>query len=153
LWVTDVSGDARARAAEWRATFVEPGAIFDQEVDVFAPCALADALDATTVPRLRCRVIAGSANNQLAAPEIADELTRRGILWAPDIAINAGGTIGAASAVSVEDAGGAALRARLDALGSLLDGIFARAERERTSTLVAAERIARERIAALGGRP
>ncbi|HEX9104259.1 MAG TPA: hypothetical protein VF997_18745, partial [Polyangia bacterium] len=61
--------------------------------------------------------------------------------------------IGAASSISLDDAGGAALRARLDTLAVLLDGIFERAARERVSTLVAAERTARERFAAMGGRP
>ena len=154
LWVTDLDPDKRARAAaEYRAVPVEPGAIFDLDVDVFAPCALADAIDATTLPRLRCAVVAGSANNQLAAPALADELTARDILWAPDIAINAGGTLSAASSIAPDDPGGATLRARLDTLGALLGGIFERAARERVSTLVAAERTARERFAAMGGRP
>jgi leucine dehydrogenase len=153
LWVTDLDGERRARAArDLGAVAVEPDAIFDQPVEVFAPCALGDVLDATTIARLRSRVIAGSANNQLADPALADELERRGILWAPDFVINAGGAIAAASAVSRDDATGA-LRARLDTIGALLDGILARAERERTSTLSAAERTARERFAAMGGRP
>jgi leucine dehydrogenase len=96
-------------------------------------------------------VIAGSANNQLADPALADELTRWQILWAPDIAINGGGALGAASSVS-SDAGAAMLRTRLDTIGALLDGIFARAEREQVSTLAAAERTARERFAVMGGR-
>lgn len=154
LFVTELD-QARCRrlAAELGAVAVAPDAIFGLDVDVFAPCALADAIDATTVPQLRCRVIAGSANNQLASPALADELARREILWAPDIAINAGGAIGAASIISLDDAGGAPLRARLETLGALLTGIFERAARERTSTFVAAERTARERFAAMGRRP
>jgi leucine dehydrogenase len=154
LWITDRDPQRRAAfATELGATAVDIDAIFGLDVDVFAPCALADALDAETVPRLRCRVVAGSANNQLADPALAEELTRREILWAPDIAINAGGSIGAASAISLDDAGGAPLRARLDTIGALLTGIFERAVHERTSTLVAAERTARERFAAMGGHP
>ena len=150
LWVTDLDPAAVARVTgALGAVAVAPGAIFDQEVDVLAPCALADALDARTVPRLRCAVVAGSANNQLADPALADVLAARRILYAPDIAISAGGALAAANL------GGdpAALRARLDRLGPLLDGIFARAEREGTSTHVAAERTARERFEAMGGRP
>ena len=154
LWVTDLDEARRARlAAELGATAVAPGEIFALDVDVLAPCALADALDAATVPALRCRVVAGSANDQLADRALADELSRREILWAPDIAINGGGAIGAASTISVDDAGGAPLRARLDSIGALLTGIFERAARERTSTLEAAERTARERFLAMGGRP
>jgi leucine dehydrogenase len=154
LWVTDLDGERRARvAAELGATAVAPDAIFALDVDVLAPCALADALDAATVPQLRCRVVAGSANNQLADPALADELAGREILWAPDIAINVGGAIAAASSISSEGGGVAPLHARLDTIGTLLTGIFERAARERTSTLVAAERTARERFAAMGGQP
>jgi leucine dehydrogenase len=155
LWVSDLDGAAAARAHQrWHATVVPPGAIVDQAVDVFAPCALADVLDAVTIPRLRCRVVAGSANNQLAEARLADELSRRGILWAPDIAISGGAALAAASALAGDDGDdGAARRARLDTIGALLDGIFARAEREGTSTLTAAERTARERFAAMGGKP
>jgi leucine dehydrogenase len=125
--------------------------IVDQEVDVFSPCALADVLDAHTIPRLRCAVVAGSANNQLADPTLADVLAERRILYAPDIAINVGGALGGAAANVGADA--AELRARLDGVGALLDGIFARAEQEGVATHAAAERTARERFAALGGRP
>jgi leucine dehydrogenase len=152
LWVSDLDGEACARARQkWGATVVDPGAIVDQDVDVFAPCALADVLDAVTIPRLRCRVVAGSANNQLAEPELADTLCRRGILWAPDIAISGGAALAAASGLTGDDS--AARLGRLDSIGALLDGIFARAEREGTSTLAAAERTARERFAAMGGKP
>ena len=154
LWVTDLDPERCARVADaTRATIVSPAAIFGLDVDVFSPCALADALDADTVPRLRCRVVAGSANNQLAEPALADALAGREILWAPDIVINAGGALGAASSVSLDGDEGARLRARLDTLGALLDGIFERAARERISTLAAAERTARERFAAMGGHP
>lgn len=129
---------------------VAPDEIFDQSVDVFAPCALADALDERTVPRLRCAVVAGSANNQLAAPSLADDLAARGILYVPDIVINAGGALGAAAGTSGDPA---VLHARLDGLAALLDGVLARAERERVSTQEAAERTARERFSAMGGRP
>jgi leucine dehydrogenase len=150
LIVTDL--DARLAdevARELGATAVAPDAIFDQSADVFSPCALADALDEQTVPRLRCAVIAGSANNQLANPGLADVLAGRRILYAPDIVINAGGAMGAISSGGDE----AALRTRLDSLAILLDGVFERAERLRISTHAAAEEIARERFRAMGGRP
>jgi leucine dehydrogenase len=153
LWITDLDEARRARLArELHAVAVPPSQILTLDVDVLAPCALADTIDAAALPELRCRVVAGSANNQLADPALADELSRRGILWAPDIAINAGGAIGAASSVSLDEASGAPLRARLDTLGTLLTGIFERAAREHVSTLAAAERTARERFAAMGGR-
>lgn len=151
LWVSDVDRDAVARVVRATgAVAVAPEAIFDVEADVFSPCALADALDAATIPRLRCSVVVGSANNQLAELQLGDELARRGILHAPDIVANAGGALGAASAVGGDGSG---LRARLDSLGALLDDVFARAERQKSSPQVAAERLARERFANMGGRP
>jgi leucine dehydrogenase len=151
LTVTDLEPGKREEARRsLGATVVEPEAIFDQDADVLAPCALADAIDEHTIGRLRCKVVAGSANNQLADPRLADELARREILYAPDIVINAGGALGAASGVSGDER---ALRARIEGLGVLLDGVFARAERERISTHAAAERTAQDRLRAMGVRP
>ena len=72
---------------------VEQDDIYDQECDVFAPCALGGSLNAGTVERLKCSIVAGSANNQLASPECARLLADRGILYAVDYVINAGGLI------------------------------------------------------------
>ncbi len=66
------------------------------EVDVLAPCALGGVLDEATIPALRCQIVCGAANNQLAREELADELHRRGIVYAPDFIANAGGIIHAA---------------------------------------------------------
>lgn len=72
---------------------VAPEAIYDVPCDIFAPCGLGGVLNDETIPRLRCRVVAGSANNQLQAPEHGGALHQRGILYAPDYVINAGGLI------------------------------------------------------------
>ena len=61
--------------------------------DVFAPCALGAAINHKTVNQLHCKIVAGSANNQLESPELAEVLKERGILYAPDYVINAGGLI------------------------------------------------------------
>jgi leucine dehydrogenase len=74
-------------------TVVEPAAIYDVECDIFSPNALGAVLNDDTIPRLKCRVVAGAANNQLAEPRHGDELYRKGILYAPDYVINAGGLI------------------------------------------------------------
>jgi len=122
-----------------------PEAIATEEVEVFAPCALADALDAPAIPRLRCAVVAGSANNPLADDALAEALAARGILYAPDIAINAGGAIAAAFGAGGDEA---QLAARLVRVPFMLDRIFERAEAEGVTPLAAAERLARERMAA-----
>jgi leucine dehydrogenase len=67
--------------------------IYDVDCDVFAPCALGGILNSNTIPRLRCAIVAGSANNQLLQEEDGEALRNRGILYAPDFAINAGGVI------------------------------------------------------------
>jgi leucine dehydrogenase len=72
---------------------VDPAAVYSTECDIFSPCALGGVLNAHTIPQLRCRAIAGSANNQLEKPEDAESLHSRGILYAPDYVINAGGVI------------------------------------------------------------
>jgi leucine dehydrogenase len=140
--------DVDAVAHELGAARVAPDAIFDQPADVFAPCALADAIDDRSAPRLKCAVVAGSANDQLAAPRLAEALARRGILYAPDFVINAGGVLAAAFGGD-----GRLLSRKLESIGVLLEAIFDRAERERISTQLAAERTARERMSANGGRP
>jgi leucine dehydrogenase len=147
LVVSDLDAErVAAVVAELGAAPVAPDAIFEAEADVLAPCALGDVLDSATVARLRCSVVGGSANNPLTDAAVADELAARRILYAPDIAINAGGVLGAT--------GGEPdiLRRRLDGIAALLDGIFARAEHDGISTHAAAERIARERLMAMGGR-
>lgn len=75
------------------ARLVDPEDIFSQECDIFSPCAGGGALNKLTIPRLKCKIVAGSANNQLADPSCGKRLTERGILYAPDYVINAGGLI------------------------------------------------------------
>ena len=82
------------------------------EVDVLVPCALGGLLDDETVPRLRCAIVAGAANNQLADDRIADLLSARGILWAPDFVVNAGGLINIAEELGEYDARTAHRRVR-----------------------------------------
>ena len=99
LLITDVNEAKLARVAdELGATVVAPNDIYGVEADVFAPCALGAILNDRTIPQLKCKVVAGGANNQLAEDRHGEELVRRGVLYAPDFVINAGGIIN----VSVE---------------------------------------------------
>jgi leucine dehydrogenase len=94
LVVADLDPARAARTArELEALSVEPGVIYDQPVDLFAPCALGAVLDDLTIPRLRARIVCGGANNQLAQPRHALMLAERGILYVPDYLANAGGVI------------------------------------------------------------
>lgn len=160
LVVTDVDERAvRAVVSELgggdRVLAVPPEAILDQEVDVFAPCALGAILADATIPRLRCKVVAGAANNQLAEERHADVIAARGILYAPDFIVNAGGVIGASQGDQAIDGKGPggdydeALAFRETGLiGSLLISAFDLAEKEKISTHAAAVRLAKDKIRA-----
>ncbi len=94
LQVSDINQEAVTRAAdEFGATPVATDAIYGADADVFAPCAMGGILNDQTIAQLRAQAVAGSANNQLAEPHHGDALRRRGILYAPDYVINAGGVI------------------------------------------------------------
>jgi leucine dehydrogenase len=100
LSVADVDPLKAERAQrEFGAEIVPLDKIFEIECDVIAPCALGSALNDTTIPRLKARIVAGAANNQLAQPRHGDDLHARGILYAPDYAINAGGLVNVAQEV------------------------------------------------------
>lgn len=95
----DISETALDQARALGVNTVSPDAIYDVDCDIFAPCALGGVINSATVPRLRCRIVAGGANNQLATPEDGAELHRRGIIYAPDFLINAGGVINVAAEI------------------------------------------------------
>lgn len=98
LIVADIFADKVQRAVErFGAVAVEPDAIYEVDCDVFAPCALGGVINDDTVMRLKARIVAGSANNQLAEARHAGALRERGILYAPDFIINGGGVINVAA--------------------------------------------------------
>lgn len=146
--VTDIDAAAVERVVEeFGAEGVGEDAIFDADVDVFVPCALGAILNEETLPRLKCSIVAGAANNQLATEEIGDELEGRGILYAPDYAANAGGLMN----VSIELEGYDRERATrmMRNIYYNVGRIFQIAERDGISTWRAADRMAEERIAAV----
>lgn len=148
LVVSDLDADrARRVAGRTGAEIVAPDDVFDTPCDVFSPCATGAVLNAETIPRLRCPIVAGAANNQLATPEDADRLAAAGILYAPDFVVNAGGVLHLAGYERL-GWGGEEMAARLVAIGDTLKRTFEMADREGLTTNAAAERIARGRIEA-----
>jgi leucine dehydrogenase len=147
LFVADVQAAAVQRAcALFRAHPVAAEEVLALEVDVLAPCALGGVLDSRTIPRLRARIVAGAANNQLAEGEDGSALQAAGILYAPDYVINAGGII----SVSREYHGGASeaqVIADIQRIPARLTEIFERARRENRTTNAVADQMARERLA------
>jgi len=143
LWVTDIHYPAVDRCVqEFGATAVSMERIFGLDVDVFAPCALGAILNDITLPELKAKVVAGAANNQLAQPRHGVALMQRGILYAPDYAINAGGII----EIFHETHGyqEATVKAHLDRIGDTLTAIFQRAEAQGLPTGAVADAMAEE---------
>ena len=149
--VADLDGArAVAVAEEMGATVVAPGDVIGTVCDVFAPCATGKVLTEATIRHLRCRIVAGAANNQLGAAEDGERLREAGILFAPDFVINAGGVIHLAG---YETLGWdeSTMTKRLEAIGDTLLEIYEAADGEGISTAVAADRMARGRVAAARG--
>jgi valine dehydrogenase (NAD+) len=148
--VTDVDerAIARVRGAHPEVDAVEPDAIPGTEMDIYAPCALGGALNDETVPLLRAKIVCGAANNQLAHAGIEKVLEDRGILYAPDYLVNAGGVI------QVEDEihGYSEPRARSKAaqIFQTTKQVFRIADDEGVPPAVAADRLAERRMAEIG---
>jgi len=138
-----------ARASAVGDAVVPADAVYDTECDVYAPCALGATLNEETIDRLRCRVVAGSANNQLAEPADAQRLREREILYAPDYVINAGGAVGLFG-VEHEGWDQSQLDAAFERIGETLSAIYARADRDGITTAEAADRLAADRLSAAG---
>ena len=145
ITLSDIDTEAAGKlAAELGAEVGDPDSALFVECDILAPCALGPVVTDATLPGLRCRAIAGAANNQLERPSHGDALVQAGILYAPDYVINAGGLINVADELHGYDSERA--HASTAAIGDRLTQIFARAREEKVSPAVAADRYAEDRI-------
>ena len=145
LVVSDIDERKHRFAEELDAGWASPAQALELDVDVVSPCALGGVLDHETVPRLRCQIVAGAANNQLARESVADLLAARQILWAPDFVANAGGLINIAEEQNGYNPTAAGRRVRL--IGETLREIFDEADASGATPLTAALEIARKRLA------
>jgi leucine dehydrogenase len=144
-WITDIHAERVERVAdETGAMPVGGDEIIALGVDVFAPCALGAVLNANTIPRLRARVIAGAANNQLERSTYGEILMRAGILYAPDYVINAGGVIDVAFERTGYDLD--KVVAKVEGIAASLTEIFERSDVEHRPTSEVADDLARERF-------
>ena len=137
--------DERARSVGVEVVPVEQALTTD--CDVYAPCAVGGTLNAATIPLLRCRIVAGSANNQLAEDADAERLHAAGILYAPDYVVNAGGVLQLTGSVDLgldEDG----LERSYVGIGDTLRRIFREADATGITPAEAAERLAAQRVAA-----
>jgi leucine dehydrogenase len=144
--IADVDEErAETVAAAVGGSAVDSGEALATECDVYAPCALGATLSVDSVPQLRCRIVAGSANNQLAQPAAAELLLTAGILYAPDYVINAGGAI-AINFLELNDRSQSDVDAALVKIGDTLREIYARADGEGITTAAAADALAASRL-------
>jgi leucine dehydrogenase len=146
LMLADVDRSKRRLAQQLGARWLAHDRALEAEADVLVPCALGGILDEETVTQLRTPVIAGAANNQLADDDVAELLAARGVLWAPDFVVNAGGLINIAEELGGYDA--AKARARVRGIADTLRQIFDDADSMRATPLTAALELARRRLAA-----
>jgi leucine dehydrogenase len=149
LIVTDIDAERVKRVVnEFGARGVGAEEIYGAESDIFAPCALGAIVNDKTIPQLKAEIVAGAANNQLLEERHGDELERRGIMYAPDYVANAGGVINVYS----ELAGWTSARAfrKADEIYDTILKVFEIAKTDKIPTYLAADRLAEQRIQAVG---
>lgn len=146
VYVSDIFPDKVEKAVEIGAIAVPPEKIFEQECDIFAPCALGGIINDDTVPRLKAKVVCGSANNQLLEPRHGKALSKRGILYAPDFIANGGGVINVAEELSRDGYNQERALAKVSAIYDILLKVFRIAREKGIETYEAADLLAEERI-------
>ena len=153
LYVTDiVQANVDRAVKELNAIAVAGDKIFSLDVDVFAPCALGAAINDQSIEQLKVSIVAGAANNQLATPIHGQILHDRGVLYAPDYVVNAGGIIDVYYQRKMLSADYSAanystdLSTKVEGIGATLREIFVRSDAENTPTFVIADRVAEERF-------
>ncbi|MFF3022822.1 branched-chain amino acid dehydrogenase [Gottfriedia sp. NPDC057948] len=148
LIVTDINKEAVQRAVEaFGATAVDPDDIYGVECDIYAPCALGATINDKTIPQLKARVIAGSANNQLKETRHGDLIHELGIVYAPDYVINSGGVINVADELYGYNYDRA--MKKVEGLYDNIAKVIEISKRDGIPTYLAADRLAEERIATM----
>ena len=147
LLVTDIDNVSIKRVVEeFGAKVIQMDEIYDADIDIYAPCALGATLNEKTIPKLNCSIIAGAANNQLKKEdEHAEMIKDRGILYAPDYAINAGGLINCANEIEGYNRE-RAFRQAEEGIFDTLTEIYKRAETDNVTTHTAASKVAEKRM-------
>jgi len=146
--IADINQDQlNAVALKYKAQIIDKEMVYDADTDIYAPCALGATLNTENIERLKCSIVAGAANNQLADESIHGKMMGdRGILYAPDFLINAGGLINVYSEIN-----GYNREKSLEHTREIYDTtleIFRKAKQENLSTVTAAKKIAEERLTA-----
>ena len=150
LVVTDVYDGALAKARDLGVEVVSTEEIYDVPCDIFSPCALGGVINNRTIPRLTCSIVAGGANNQLLTDADGEELHRRGILYAPDYVVNAGGIINVSAEVGMTYNPELA-REKTERIYEIMERVIHTSKREEIPTFMAADRLAEDRLASVRG--
>jgi leucine dehydrogenase len=146
LSIADVdAGRAQMLAAETNGAVVSTDSILGLDADVISPCALGAILTEQSIAALKAPIVAGGANNQLATREDGERIAARGILYAPDYVINAGGIINV-STEYVGDGDESLVRRRIEAIPGRLEEIWAEAAATGTNPAEVADAMARKLI-------
>lgn len=132
------------------AKWTDPTTALLADVDIVAPCALGGMVNGHSVQRLRCQIVCGSANNQLAHDGLAEDLSERGILYAPDFIANAGGLINVASELEPEGYHPERTKRQVFGIADVMRELYDEAERAKTTPLATAYALARRRLAEAG---
>nr|WP_239587014.1 Glu/Leu/Phe/Val dehydrogenase [Bacillus ectoiniformans] len=150
LIVTDINKESVQRAVDdFGAKAVNPDEIYGVQADIFAPCALGAVINNTTIPQLKAKVIAGSANNQLKDTQHGDMIHELGIVYAPDYVINAGGVINVADELHGYNRD-RAMR-KVEQIYNNIEKVIEISKRDQIPTYMAADRMAEERIEKMRG--
>ena len=150
VMVSDIFEDKLNKVtSEYKVEVIDPQSVYDTEMDIYAPCALGATVNSDTLEQLRCRVIAGAANNQLADEKVHGEAVRqKGIVYAPDFLINAGGLINCYAELEGTNRDRAMVQAE-NIYNTTLD-IINKSGEENIPTYLAANQLAEQRIEAIG---
>lgn len=146
ILITDISPERVKAAVEKGATALDPAEIFDAECDIFAPCALGGVINDESIPRLKAKIVAGSANNQLLEARHGQALAQRGILYAPDFIVNGGGVINVAQELDPAGYNRELAQAKAGKIYDILLEVFALGEEKGLQPHEAADLYAEERI-------
>ena len=150
LVVTDVFDGALDRARDLGLKVVKPYDIYGIDCDIFAPCALGGVINPETIPQLKCKVIAGGANNQLLSENDGEALHRMGIMYGPDYILNSGGIINVESEISgIYNADRA--REKTERVYEIMERVISISKSEEIPTAKAADRLAEERLKSVRG--
>ncbi len=133
---------AKKEAIIYGAKYLENSNFLSAECDIFSPCALGGILNPETIPLLKCKAIVGAANNQLLNDNAALELATKGILYAPDFVVNAGGLLNAVAEFNKEGYDAKIVRTKVNHIFDTLTEIFEKSEQEQKSTLEIANKMA-----------